>query len=65
MSDQQQPALPEPTCTTEGKPCTEYGRTHLKFACPKCGVPWAMSGAGLHPCQCGALILVTAPMPAN
>ena len=50
-----------PTCTVQGKPCTEYGREHLKFSCPKCHVPWALSGEGQHLCHCGALVQVTKP----
>lgn len=48
--------------TIEGVPGQQCGLTHLKFRCPRCNVPAAVSNPGIFHCpHCGTTSRITAP----
>lgn len=45
----------------QGTPGQQFGLDHLKFRCPRCNVPAALSGPGKYLCpHCGSVLNVTA-----
>lgn len=51
--------------TVVGEAGQQFGLPHLKFRCPRCGVPAALSGPGKYLCpHCANVLDVQAPPDA-